>query len=206
MANRSKCRPAERILLDLLREDLNLTGTKRGCDLGNLRVLHRPARRPAALSCLTLAAMAEGRSITTYRGGLFRDGTDPQKAFVTHGATGRGSVRLTLSPARSPCCGIIPMPPARRSSNRDLREICAVYGYTKIVEAILAARPGGARSMAATPKPDLRLLGGSIPYIEGPLKVSCSSQYTDDLKRPGTLVWGNSFAPRGPTPVSSRST
>jgi 4-hydroxybenzoyl-CoA reductase subunit alpha len=43
-------------------------------------------------------------------------------------------------------------------------------------------------SMAATKEHDLRLLGGSIPYIEGPLKVSGRAEYTDDLKRPGMLV------------------
>jgi 4-hydroxybenzoyl-CoA reductase subunit alpha len=42
--------------------------------------------------------------------------------------------------------------------------------------------------MAATREPDLRLLGGPIPYIEGPLKVSGRAEYTDDLKRPGMLI------------------
>jgi 4-hydroxybenzoyl-CoA reductase subunit alpha len=42
--------------------------------------------------------------------------------------------------------------------------------------------------MATAPEPDLRLLGGAIPYIEGPLKVSGRAEYTDDLKRPGMLV------------------
>ncbi|HLY76993.1 MAG TPA: molybdopterin cofactor-binding domain-containing protein, partial [Thermoplasmata archaeon] len=42
--------------------------------------------------------------------------------------------------------------------------------------------------MATPPTPTLRLLGGAIPYIEGPLKVSGRAEYTDDLKRPGMLV------------------
>ena len=42
--------------------------------------------------------------------------------------------------------------------------------------------------MATTTERDLRLLGGDIPYIEGPLKVSGRAEYTDDLKRPGMLV------------------
>ncbi len=42
--------------------------------------------------------------------------------------------------------------------------------------------------MEAAPPPEHRLLGGSIPYVEGPLKVAGRAEYTDDLKRPGMLV------------------
>ena len=42
--------------------------------------------------------------------------------------------------------------------------------------------------MDASSRPNFRLLGGSIPYVEGPLKVSGRAEYTDDLKRPGMLV------------------
>ena len=42
--------------------------------------------------------------------------------------------------------------------------------------------------MSSSRDPALRLLGGSIPYVEGPLKVSGRAEYTDDLKRPGMLV------------------
>jgi len=42
--------------------------------------------------------------------------------------------------------------------------------------------------MATTPPPTYRLLGGRIPYIEGPLKVTGRAEYTDDIRRPGMLV------------------
>ncbi len=42
--------------------------------------------------------------------------------------------------------------------------------------------------MAATAPPPYRLLGGKIPYVEGPLKVTGRAEYTDDLRRPGMLV------------------
>ncbi|MCI4349218.1 MAG: xanthine dehydrogenase family protein molybdopterin-binding subunit [Thermoplasmata archaeon] len=44
--------------------------------------------------------------------------------------------------------------------------------------------------MATTSPPGFRLLGGRIPYIEGPLKVSGRAEYTDDIKRPGMLFGG----------------
>src|SRR5208282_712924 len=47
--------------------------------------------------------------------------------------------------------------------------------------------PGGA-VVVATPPPSYRLLGGRIPYIEGPLKVTGRAEYTDDIRRPGILV------------------
>ncbi len=42
--------------------------------------------------------------------------------------------------------------------------------------------------MATSPAPDYRLIGGRIPYVEGPLKVTGRAEYTDDLNRPGQLV------------------
>ena len=73
------------ILLDALREQLALTGTKKGCDRGECGActVHIGGRR--ILSCMTLAAMQDGKQITTIEG-LERDGVlDPlQAAFIEH--------------------------------------------------------------------------------------------------------------------------
>jgi xanthine dehydrogenase YagT iron-sulfur-binding subunit len=72
-------------LLDALREELALTGTKKGCDRGECGActVHVEGRR--VLSCMTLAAMQEGKRITTIEG-LERDGTlhPLQAAFIEH--------------------------------------------------------------------------------------------------------------------------
>jgi xanthine dehydrogenase YagT iron-sulfur-binding subunit len=72
-------------LLDALREELALTGTKKGCDRGECGActVHVEGRR--ILSCMTLAAMHEGKRITTIEG-LGRDGDlEPlQAAFIEH--------------------------------------------------------------------------------------------------------------------------
>ncbi|MCI4334974.1 MAG: 2Fe-2S iron-sulfur cluster-binding protein, partial [Thermoplasmata archaeon] len=60
--------PDERILLDLLREDLRLTGTKRGCDLGTCGCCTVLIDGRPTLSCLTLARSAAGREVTTIEG------------------------------------------------------------------------------------------------------------------------------------------
>jgi xanthine dehydrogenase YagT iron-sulfur-binding subunit len=72
-------------LLDALREELVLTGTKKGCDRGECGActIHIEGRR--VLSCMTLAAMQDGKRITTIEG-MERDGTLHllQAAFIEH--------------------------------------------------------------------------------------------------------------------------
>jgi aerobic-type carbon monoxide dehydrogenase small subunit (CoxS/CutS family) len=135
--------PPERILLDLLREDLNLTGTKRGCDLGTCGCCTVMLDGRPALSCLTLATLAEGREITTIEG--VSSGTElhpVQKAFVEHGATQCGF--CTPGFVLSAVALLRDHPHASRDEVIDAisGNLCRCTGYTKIVEAILAARPG----------------------------------------------------------------
>ena len=136
--------PPERILLDLLREDLNLTGSKRGCDLGTCGCCTVLLDGRPTLSCLTLAALAEGRSITTIEG--VGSGTElhpVQRAFVEHGATQCGF--CTPGFVLSAVALLRDHPHASREEIVEAisGNLCRCTGYTKIVEAILAARPVG---------------------------------------------------------------
>nr|WP_245575868.1 (2Fe-2S)-binding protein [Hymenobacter norwichensis] len=74
-------------LLDALRENLHLTGTKKGCDHGQCGACTVHLDGQSALSCLTLAVMSEGRQITTIEG-LAKGATlhPMQAAFVKHDA------------------------------------------------------------------------------------------------------------------------
>jgi xanthine dehydrogenase YagT iron-sulfur-binding subunit len=74
-------------LLDALRERLGLTGSKKGCDLGQCGActVHVDGRR--VLSCLTLAASVDGRRVTTVEGLAQGDALHPvQQAFIDHDA------------------------------------------------------------------------------------------------------------------------
>ncbi|SOD15381.1 (2Fe-2S)-binding protein [Pedobacter xixiisoli] len=70
-------------LLDLLREDLNLTGAKKGCDHGQCGACTVHIDGERALSCLTLAAMVPGKEVTTIEGLANGDKLHPmQEAFI----------------------------------------------------------------------------------------------------------------------------
>ncbi|HET7848188.1 MAG TPA: (2Fe-2S)-binding protein [Pseudolabrys sp.] len=75
-------------LLDALREHMGLTGSKKGCDHGQCGACTVLIDGKRVLSCLTLAAMAEGREVTTIEGLAAADGTlhPMQQAFVDHDA------------------------------------------------------------------------------------------------------------------------
>jgi xanthine dehydrogenase YagT iron-sulfur-binding subunit len=76
-----------RTLLDLLREDLLLTGTKKGCDHGQCGACTVHVNDRRVLSCLTLAASAHGKAVTTIEGITSLDKLHAlQEAFIRHDA------------------------------------------------------------------------------------------------------------------------
>src|SRR5262245_40139280 len=78
---------AERLLVDFLRDDLNLTGTKRGCDTGICGACTGLVNGRAVKACLMLAVQARGRSVTTIEGLAGENGQlhPLQRAFLEHG-------------------------------------------------------------------------------------------------------------------------
>jgi carbon-monoxide dehydrogenase small subunit len=127
-------------LLEVVREDLQLTGTKHGCELGECGACAVLLDGEPVLSCLALAAECRGRRVTTVEG-LARDGRlDPlQDAFADLGAAQCGyctpgiliTARALLDRDASP-------------SQDAIREalagnLCRCTGYLQIVEAVEAA-------------------------------------------------------------------
>jgi len=128
-------------LLDLLREHLRLTGSKKGCDHGQCGActVHVDGRR--VLSCLTLALSAGGRSVTTIEGLAAGDALHPmQQAFIDHdgfqcGYCTSGQIMSAVALLREPC----------GASDDDVREcmsgnICRCGAYPGIVAAVQAVR------------------------------------------------------------------
>ena len=96
--------PESRVV-DLLREELDLTGTKEGCGSGECGACTILIDGEPRLSCLMLAAQLEGRAVTTIEGLANGDGLHPvQEAFVHCGAVQCGfcSPGMLMSAARAP--------------------------------------------------------------------------------------------------------
>jgi aerobic carbon-monoxide dehydrogenase small subunit len=135
--------PAPRILLDLLREDLELTGTKRGCDLGTCGCCTVLIDGRPTLSCLTLARLAEGREVTTIEGLSPAQGLSPvQAAFVAHGATQCGFCTPGFVMTATALLRENPHPSREEIVRAIAGNLCRCTGYTKIIEAIDAVGHG----------------------------------------------------------------
>jgi xanthine dehydrogenase YagT iron-sulfur-binding subunit len=131
-------------LLDCLREDLNLTGTKKGCDHGQCGActVHINGRR--VNSCLTFAAMHEGDQITTIEG-LGQPGKlhPMQAAFVEHDAYQCG---ICTSGQIMSAVAVLKEPSG--PSDAETREamagnICRCGAYKNILSAVQEVRKGG---------------------------------------------------------------
>jgi xanthine dehydrogenase YagT iron-sulfur-binding subunit len=131
-------------LLDLLREQLTLTGTKKGCDHGQCGActVHVDGKR--VLSCLTLAVMQQGKSVTTIEGLAKGDDLHPmQEAFIKHdgfqcGYCTPGQIMSAIACVRE----------GHANSDEEIREymsgnICRCGAYPNIVKAIAEVKKGG---------------------------------------------------------------
>jgi xanthine dehydrogenase YagT iron-sulfur-binding subunit len=127
-------------LLDVLREQLDLTGTKKGCDQGQCGACTVLVDGRRVVSCLTLAVMKDGASITTIEG-LAKDGTlhPLQQAFIDHDAFQCGY----CTPGQiCSAAGLIAEGKARTAAEiRELMSgnICRCGAYSNIVAAIQQA-------------------------------------------------------------------
>lgn len=129
----------QKTLLEVLREDLGLTGTKRGCDLGACGACTVLIDEKPYLSCLTLAVDAQGKKITTIEG-LSQEGkTHPlQKAFVEKGAIQCGFCTPGMILTAKAFLDETPHPSEGEVKKAIAGNLCRCTGYVKIVEAILS--------------------------------------------------------------------
>jgi aerobic carbon-monoxide dehydrogenase small subunit len=128
------------LLVDVLREELGLKGTKRGCDQGQCGTCTVLLDGRPALSCILLAVQADGRKITTIEGLASGERLHPlQEAFVEEGAVQCGfctsgmilSAKALLSDKADPSDYEI-----RRALSGN---ICRCTGYAKILRAVKKA-------------------------------------------------------------------
>lgn len=129
-----------RTLLEVLREDLNLTGARRGCEENFCGACTVLLDRMAVHSCSVLAIQARGREVTTIEG-LARDGRlhPLQDAFVEYGALQCGYCTPGMILSGVALLAQKPQPTEEEVRQALVGNLCRCTGYVKIVQAILAA-------------------------------------------------------------------
>ena len=127
-------------LLDVLRKKLNLTGTKRGCEMGDCCACTVILNGRVCNACLVLAAELEGSSVQTIEGVAQNDKLHPvQQAFVDHGAIQCGFCTPGMVMSTVALLDRDPNPSEDEVRLRLAGNICRCTGYTKIIEAVMAA-------------------------------------------------------------------
>ena len=146
--------PARRMLSDLLRDDLNLTGTKRGCETGICGACTVLVDGRTARACLFFAVQADGAVVETVEGLLARNGdlSPLQEAFrdrhgLQCGFCTSGMLMSATELLRT-------RPTADRAEIREAisGNLCRCTGYETIVDAIAQAAPHFAASAGEAPR------------------------------------------------------
>ena len=132
--------PIHHTLLEVLREELDLTGTKHGCELGECGACTVLVDGVPTLSCLTLPIEVQGTAITTVEGLARESEMHPlQVAFAENGAAQCGYCTPGILMSATALLDKTPEP-----TEADVRQalsgnLCRCTGYTKIIDAVLQA-------------------------------------------------------------------
>ncbi len=185
-----------KLLLDVLRQDLDLTGSKRACDDSSCGACTVQVDGIPMLACTMLAASCEGQEITTVEGVADHGGLAAlQKAYGDFGGSQCGfctpgfmmTVRWLLANNPDPSEGEI-----REALSSNL---CRCTGYTQMYQAIRAAieaeQKGMKQELVEARSEQLTgfsIIGKSIAMVDAAGKTTGAGKYTDDLSLPGMLV------------------
>jgi carbon-monoxide dehydrogenase small subunit len=138
--NRRVLAPPDAFLIDVLRDNLALTGAKQGCGMGECGACTVLIDGAAVFSCLTLAVEAQGTEITTIEGLATKAGLDPvQDAFAATGGVQCGFCTPGMILSARGLLNENPNPTETEIRRALSGNICRCTGYGKIVEAVMAA-------------------------------------------------------------------
>lgn len=179
-------------LLDYLREEVGLTGTKEGCGAGECGTCSVFVDGKLVKSCLMPTVKAEGAEIQTVEG-LAKRGelTALQRAFHKTGASQCGYCIPGMVMAATSALRENPFADIEEIKERLGGNICRCTGYTKIFEAVELARDVmNGRLPATALDPDgagKSYIGNNVRRIDAPSKVSGQLKYAGDMTMPGML-------------------
>jgi carbon-monoxide dehydrogenase small subunit len=142
------CEPRQS-LLEVLRDELHLTGSKEGCNNGNCGACNVVLDGRLVNSCLVLGVEIQGRSLTTIEGLAGPDGLHPlQQKFLEHAALQCGICTPGFLVAAKALLDKNPRPTEGQVRHYLAGNLCRCTGYDKIVRAVLDA----ANAMGAAKK------------------------------------------------------
>lgn len=184
-------------LLNLLREQCMLTGTKKGCELGDCGVCTVLLNGKAVNSCLILAVEAEGQNILTIEGMATGENLHPiQKAFVEKGSIQCGFCTPGMILRTKSFLDENPNPNKEEIKEALSGNLCRCTGYTKIIEAVETANDylKGKKPKIIEYQPqksamDFTVVGKRLPKLDAPDKATGRAQYTDDIVLPN-MIYG----------------
>lgn len=132
--------PPETTLLRMLRDNLNLTGAKLGCDVGDCGACTVIVDGKPVNSCLMLAGQADGRTVLTIEGLATADRLHPlQKTFETYGSLQCGFCGPGVLMSAKALLDENPNPSVPEIRDALGGNLCRCTGYSKMIEAIQAA-------------------------------------------------------------------
>jgi CO/xanthine dehydrogenase Mo-binding subunit/aerobic-type carbon monoxide dehydrogenase small subunit (CoxS/CutS family) len=179
-------------LLDFLRDDLNLTGTKEGCGAGECGTCSVFVDGKLVKSCLMPAGKANGAKIETIEG-LAKPGdlTPVQRAFHKTGASQCGYCIPGMVMAATSALRENPQADIEEIKERLGGNICRCTGYTKIFEAVEIAKGVIAGTVPETALEedmvDDSFIGANVRRLDAPSKVSGRLKYAAYMKLPDML-------------------
>lgn len=143
----------QKTLLEVLREDLRLTGTKHGCELGECGTCALLVDGRPVLSCLVLGVECEGRNVETVEGMATAGGLHPlQKAFADLGAAQCGYCTPGFLLTAKALLERNPSPSLPEIREALAGNLCRCTGYIKIFEAVELAAAWMRGETAAAPR------------------------------------------------------
>ena len=132
--------PVHRTLLEMIRDDIGLTGTKEGCDEGECGACTVIMNGKAVHSCCTLAVNADGAKIITVEGLQKDEELDPiQQAFIDVGAVQCGYCTPGMLLSAKALLDVNPNPTEAEIRTAIEGNICRCTGYDRIVQGIAQA-------------------------------------------------------------------
>jgi len=182
-------------LLELLREELKLTGTKRGCDMGDCGACTVILNGKAVNSCIVLALEADGKKVITIEGLADGEKLHPlQQAFVEKGAIQCGYCTPGMIMRTKALLDENPNPTEEEIKKALSGNLCRCTGYTKIVEAVETAKeylqgvePKKLEFQPQKSAINLSVVGKRLPKLDAPDKSTGRALFTDDISLPNML-------------------